>query len=274
MSKIQDALSKVRGSTPNGTTSTKTSRTRASIAASIADQTGTFRSLETFGQYAPIAEETAEVNRIISSPKYLHAVASYKILRTRILHRMRSNGWNRLAITSCGAEEGKTVTSINLAISLAREENQNVVLVDLDLIRPTICQYLGIEPSLGLAEYLSGEATLEQILISPGIDGLLVLASSVPIQNSSETLRSTRMQELLDRVAARESSSIIIFDMPPLLRSDDVIAFGPLIDTLLMVASAGKTSRADLELAKELLLEIELIGTALNMSSESVVPYD
>ena len=276
MSKIQDALAKVRKSVAS-TPSTGTTKTagqvpgRAQIA--NADHTDTFRALEGYGQLLPIVEEIAEANRIISSPRYAQAMASYKILRTRVLQRMRSNKWNRLAVTSCGPAEGKTVTSINLAISLARQETQNVILADLDLIHPTVCKYLGIEPRVGLAEYFSGEASLEDVLISPGIDRLLVLASANPIENSSETLRSHKMLELLERVAAKKTSSIIIFDMPPLLRSDDVLAFGPLVDALLLVVSTGKSSRVELERAKELLQEFNHIGTALNMSTESAAAY-
>lgn len=265
MSKIQDALAKIRKSPASPPA------TRAQT--SIVDHTGVFRALEGHGQFSPIAEEIAEANRIIISPRYEQAIASYKILRTRILQRMRSNNWNRLAVTACGSGEGKTVTSINLAISLARQETQNVILADLDLIHPTVCKYLGIEARVGLAEYFSGEATLEEILISPGIDRLLVLASAKPIENSSETLRSAKMLELLERVIAKKSSTIIVFDMPPLLKSDDVLAFGPLVDALLLVVSIGKSSREELIRAKELLQEFNLIGTALNMSEESATAY-
>lgn len=276
MSKIQDALTKVRQTvgSPRPVEGIETAQhVRTPMQRKIADNTGVFRTLKGHGQPATIAEEVAEVNRIISAPRYEQDMTSYKILRTRVLQRMRSNKWNRLAITACGPAEGKTVTAINLAISLARQENQHVVLIDLDLIRPTVCRYLGIKPEVGLAEYFSGEASLEDIWISPGIDGLLVLASATPVQNSSETLRSNKMLELLETVAAKKSSSIIIFDMPPLLRSDDVLAFGPLVDALLFVVAAGKSSRAELERARELLEEFNLIGTALNMSTETAAAY-
>lgn len=276
MSKIQDALSKVRGtggSPPSIAGSETARRLNAGTQASNNDSTGIFRALEGHGQHATIAENTAEENRIICAPRYEKEMTSYKILRTRVMQRMRSNNWNRLAVTACGPSEGKTVTAINLAISLSRQENQNVVLIDLDLVRPTVCRYLGIKPDVGLAEYFSGEVSLEEIWISPGIEGLLVLASATPIENSSETLRSAKMLELLETVAAKKSSSLIIFDMPPLMRSDDVLAFGPLVDAVLFVVASGKTSRAELGKAKELLQEFNLIGTALNMSNESADAY-
>ena len=276
MSKIQDALAKVRESisSPPPVGADRYDRQQPGPSnGSVADFTSTFRTLEGYGHFSPIEEETAEANRIISSPHYEQALASYKILRTRVMQRMRSNNWNRLAITACGPGEGKTLTSINLAISLARQENQNVVLVDLDFVRPTVCRYLGLQPEVGLAQYFSGEASLEDIWISPGIDRLLVLASATPIENSSESLRSGKMLELLERITAKKSSSIIVFDMPPLLGSDDVLAFGPLVDAMLFVIATGKCSRADLERAKEFLEEFELIGTVLNKSKEAAANY-
>ena len=276
MSKIQDAIGRARDSHDESQRTTKRSKANKASSRTQVDaygNSGIFRTLEGFGQFYPIDEEIAESNKIITSPQYAQAVASYKILRTRILRRLSSNKWNRLAITSCGPGEGKTVTAINLAISLARQEKQNVILVDLDFIHPSVCRYLGIKPALGLAEYFSGEASVEELLISPGIDRLLILASANSIPNSSETLRSSKMLDLLENIAARDTSSIVLFDMPPLLGSDDVLAFGPLIDALLLVVSSGKSSRSDLERAKELLEEFNLIGTALNMSREMAPAY-
>jgi capsular exopolysaccharide synthesis family protein len=276
MSKIADALSKSRGSRKNRrpeAVSGKNVLPAVLGSPSELDDSGIFESLDGFKQVVPIPEEIADQNRLICSPRYQPAFSPYKILRTRVLHRMRSNRWNRLAITSCGPGEGKSLTAINLAISLALQEQQNVVLLDLDLIHPSLYQYLGIEPEAGLSNYFNGGAQLEDLLISPGIDRLLVLGSETPIENSSETLRSSRMLELLDKVASRDSSSIIVFDMPPLLRSDDVLAFGPLVDALLLVVTPGKTSRVELEKAKEYLQEFNLLGTALNKSSESTTPY-
>ena len=276
MSKITDAIGKVRR--PDAAFKPAASR-RAAANVSTQGRAPSgiqgieFEALRKLGQFTPIDEDIAESNKIILSPNYEQAMASYKILRTRILHRMHSNGWNRLAVTSCGPGDGKTLTSINLAISLARQEDQNVVLIDLDLMRPSVCSRLGIVPTAGLAEYFSGDAALEDIVISPDIDRLTVLASTNRVANSSETLRSEKMLDLLETIAARGSSTIVVFDMPPLLRSDDVLAFGPLVDALLMVVSSGKSSRTDLKKAKEFLDEFNLIGTALNRSSESAPAY-
>lgn len=275
MGKIERALAKRREALEGRKGSTRKQPVKKSTtsASSLNGDTSTFRRLEQFGQQGVIDDGIAEDNRLICSPQYQSSLASYKILRTRVLQRMRSNNWNRLALTSSRPGEGKTLTAINLAISLARQENQNVILVDLDLIRPAVCEYLGIVPRKGLSDYLSGNAKLEDIWISPGIEQLLVLASSERIENSSEALRSEKMAELLEGVAQKHTSSIIVFDMPPILMSDDVLAFGPLVDAILFVVGAGKSSRDDLERSKELLADFELLGTVLNNSSEASASY-
>src|SRR5690606_40435255 len=84
------------------------------------------------------------------------ASSAYKMLRTRILQRMRRNGWTTLAVTGTCPDEGKTLTAINLSMSLARDMSTSVMLVDLDLRKPAIAHYLGVSPRFGIADYLQG----------------------------------------------------------------------------------------------------------------------
>jgi Mrp family chromosome partitioning ATPase len=79
-----------------------------------------------------------------------------------------------LAITSTKQGEGKTLTSLNLGISISRDRNYDVIVVDTDLRSPSICEYLGIRPEKGLSDYLEGNATLNEILVSPGRGGRLI----------------------------------------------------------------------------------------------------
>ena len=127
------------------------------------------------------------------------AQASYRMLRTRLMHSMRSNGWRVLGVSSMGQNEGKTYTSINLAISIVAEIGQEALLVDLDLQRPSVHEYLGINPRQfrSLRNYLeAGTAQLHQILVSPGIEQLGLLLSAPSLQRSSDLLASTRGKEL------------------------------------------------------------------------------
>src|ERR1700738_835223 len=83
-------------------------------------------------------------------------VAAYRMLRTRLLHRARTKGWTTIAVTSAGPNDGKTLTAINLALSMAREKSREIVLLDLDMRNPSICRTLGVAPPYELREYLEG----------------------------------------------------------------------------------------------------------------------
>ena len=200
------------------------------------------------------------------------AVRAYKILRTRVLRRLEANQWRSFALTGVTAGEGKTLTAVNLAIALAQDVNTWVALVDLDLQRPRIAEYLGmrsIHGEKGLSDYLQGDATFESIVYSPSdIERLAVIPNFTPMLNNSETLTSPRMDELMQALEAETPRRILIFDMPPVLAADDVLAFAPQIDGLLLVVAEGTTDRNQLTRAKEVLAEMNLLGVVLNRSAE------
>ena len=189
---------------------------------------------------------------------------AYKMLRTQILQRMREYGWNTLAITSPRAGEGKTLTAVNLAISLAREGNQTVLLVDLDLRRPGIHTLFSHQPEKGISDYLTDNTPLSEILFNPGIDRLVVVPAGAPIVDSSELLSTQRMTDLVMELKQRYPSRLVLFDLPPLLMTDDALAFLPNVDAALMILEEGKTQEEDLLHAMELLQGTAVLGTVLN----------
>ncbi|MEW8031765.1 MAG: CpsD/CapB family tyrosine-protein kinase [Candidatus Thiodiazotropha endolucinida] len=197
----------------------------------------------------------------------------YKVLRTHVLQRLKANKWNSLAITSPNEGCGKTLTSINLAISLAREINHSVLLVDLDLRRPSIQQYFFSDEQPGISEYLAEEVELSELLFNPGIDRLVILPGNKPFSNSSEMLSSPRMVQLVEDIKNRYPNRMVIFDMPPVLLSDDVIAFSPYIDVVMLVIEEGVTRKDDLKRAFDLLGEDNLLGTVLNKSKGNELTY-
>jgi capsular exopolysaccharide synthesis family protein len=196
------------------------------------------------------------------------AERSYKILRTRVQQRMEASLWHSIAVTAAEAGDGKTLTSINLAIALARDVNCWVFLVDLDLQRPQVAPYLGLQFDKGLSDYLAGQATFDQIVYDPGIERLSVIPNGRGMDQSSELLGSPRMFELSQSLATETPRRIVIFDMPPLLLSDDVLRFLPNVDALLFVVAEGKTPRVSLERARESIPEKKLLGVVLNRSAE------
>lgn len=194
--------------------------------------------------------------------------AAYKMLRARVLSRMRSNNWQKLAVTAPRAAAGKSLTAINLAISLAQEPNQEVILVDLDLRKPRIGSYLGLDPSYSLADYLTSDVPIEKVLLKLDIPRLYVIPGAERLEQSSELLASSRMALLTQTLAATSPSTIVVFDMPPLLEADDMLTFMPQVDAVLFVVAQLETRRSDLQLSNELFKELNLIGTVLNKSHD------
>lgn len=224
-------------------------------------------------RFQPITLDKAALHDALVLPQLQDAGAlrAYKILRTRVLRRLEANQWRSFAITGVTAGEGKTLTAINLAIALAQDPSTWVALIDLDLQRPRIAEYLGMRSAhgeKGLGDYLQGNASFENIVYAPDIERLLVIPNFTPVVNSSELLTSQRMLELMQSLDAEQPRRILIFDMPPVLAADDVLAFAPQIDGLLLVVAEGTTERNSLHRAKEVLGEMNLLGVVLNRSAE------
>jgi Mrp family chromosome partitioning ATPase len=198
--------------------------------------------------------------------------AAYKMLRTRVLQRMRRNGWKTLAVTGTCPNEGKSLTAINLSIGLARDHGTSVVLTDFDLRKPSLHRHLGVRPSYTIHDYLRGAASLDKVAVRPGMDRLAVILNDRPVPDSSEMLSSPLAANLVEAVKAGPDR-IAVFDLPPVLASDDMLAFCPLVDAVLMVVAPGTTRRSDLTTAMDLIEDKNLLGIVLNRSSEDVAPY-
>lgn len=206
--------------------------------------------------------------RVITGLESSEFADSYKILRTQVLQRLRENHWNALAVTSPVSGEGKTLTAVNLAISLAREVDYTVLLVDANLRNPSVHTYFGINPERGLSDYLTSDVPLSELLIHPsGIGSFVILPGGGPLEHSSEMLNSPKMARLVEELKTRYSSRIVLFDLPPLLSAADALAFSPYVDAALLVVEEGGATAHDIERTTELLLQnTRLIGTVLNKS--------
>jgi len=190
---------------------------------------------------------------------------AYRILRTQVLQRLNEKNWNTLAITSPSKGAGKSLTAINLAMSLAREIDNTVLLIDANLRAPKLDKYFDFHAEYGLSDYLLDDKPLGEMLFNPeGVSRFVVLPAGRAIANSSEMLSSPKMQRLVEEVKHRYPSRIIIFDLPPLLESSDTLAFIPNADSTLVVIEEGKTQEQELKQAFDLLKGHEVIGTVLN----------
>lgn len=205
--------------------------------------------------------------RIISALKQNAYTDAYKILRTQVLQRLQEKRLNSLAITSPGINEGRTLTAVNLAISLAMEINYTVLLVDADLRNPGVHKQLGMDVQHGLSDFLTADTPLPELLVHPsGIPRLVVLPGGKPLINSAEMLNSPKMVRLVEELKTRYPSRIILFDLPPLLSTADALAFSPYVDAALLVVEEGKTQADDVKRAMDLLQGTYVLGTVLNKS--------
>ncbi len=211
-----------------------------------------------------ISDEELKARRVIAGFAHDPRSDVYRQLRSQVLKKLRENNWNTLAVTSPSDKSGTSLTAINLAISLSQEVNQTVMLVDLDLRNPTIHEILGLQVNKGIVDYVRKEATLDEVLINPGFERLVILPGTPQGPFSSEILSSPDMKALKEELATRYESRIIIFDLPSLLGSDDALVFAPTVDATLLVVEDGATSPEELERSLKLLEGSELLGTVLN----------
>jgi protein-tyrosine kinase len=219
----------------------------------------------------------ARENRLLLSasvPEDRGTVAAYGMLRTRILHRARSKGWQTIGVTSAAPKDGKSLTAVNLALSLAREKNSVVILLDLDMRNPSVCRTLGITPQNELRDYFEQRIeTPDDLFMSIGIENLLIAGNVTATQNSAELLSSSRLEELVQFIVAATTNPLIVIDLPPVLSPEDALVVAPRIDAIVLVASEGVTPRADLERASELLQDFPMAGLVLNRSSDASQKY-
>lgn len=189
----------------------------------------------------------------------------YRILRAQILRGgEESRGGNSLMITSAVPGEGKTVTSINLAITMAREFSQTALLVDCDLRQQQVHKHLEFPSNKGLVDYLLYGTPLDELIVWPGIEKLTVISGGRTINSSSELLGSPGMASLISEMKGRYADRYVICDAPPLLGCSDALALVPLVDGIVLVVEAGRTSRRDIKKALELLPREKVVGIVFN----------
>jgi protein-tyrosine kinase len=205
-----------------------------------------------------------EANRLVSFLEPDKGFAGFDMLRTRILHMMKTQNWRSIAVTSPGAGAGKTFVSLNLAGCIARLEAETPLLVDLDLRKPSIARYLGMQVKYSLIDHLTGDTSLYKTIVKLRSPELEILSNLKPVQNPGEVIASSKVQDLIMELHKSKRYSTLVFDLPPVLSTDDVIAFLPNVDCVLLVVSAGNTTSEEVEECLQLLDSFNIIGVVLN----------
>ena len=203
-------------------------------------------------------------NRCVCIEPTSPEIDCYKVLRTKIQLLTKQKGWNTVMITSPRPAEGKTLTSVNLALTFSKVYNQTVLLVDCDLRHQNVHKLLGFQSDSGLMNYLLKDQPLEELIIWPSIDKLTLISGGRTTDNSSELLGSPRMKTLVQEMKSRYKDRYVIFDTSPVLIGDDAIALANYIDSIIMVVEEGRTSIKDVKKALEMLPQEKFLGFVLN----------
>jgi non-specific protein-tyrosine kinase len=189
----------------------------------------------------------------------------FKMLRTLVFNRTRPKGWSTVQVTGFDSGEGKSLVATNLAISIARDSRQTTLLVDLDFRNPSVHSLLGLGPELpGLVSFFAGEKGLEEILINPGIEKLTVLPAGGRVLQAPELMGSPQMEALVRELKERYKDRYIIFDTPPMNGFPDALVFSEYVDSMILVARAGYTSRTSVEKTVDLIPREKVLGLIFN----------
>jgi protein-tyrosine kinase len=216
-----------------------------------------------------------ESTRIVTQETVESHGRYFDMLRTQTLQAMDKAGWQFLGITSPTAACGKTVTACNLAMSIARLPERSVLLVDVDMQKPRVAEYLGINRQGGILSILEGRAALSSQIVraSLGRSKMLVLPGEVCRSGSSEWIASNTMSTLLQAIKRDFRSTTVIFDLPPVLVGDDVISILPRMDAVLLIAGVGNTSASDIKECQKHLQATPVIRVVLNKVTEKTDSY-
>ncbi len=172
---------------------------------------------------------------------------------------------NLILVSSSRPGEGKTFTAVNLALSIALEQDKTVLLVDADVLRPNVSRTLEISTPLGLTDYLSSnDIDVSDIIYSTNVERLKLITAGKPHHLSTELLASDKMIELVNEFASRYPDRIVIFDAPPLLGVNETAVLAAMCGQAVVVLEENKTKLNELDKALSLLPKELAVGFVIN----------
>jgi protein-tyrosine kinase len=199
---------------------------------------------------------------------------SFDMLRTEILQAMDLKGWRTLAVTSPTPSCGKTLTAVNLALSMARQPERQIFLADLDLRKPHVASSLGLKCREGVVGVIERRIELDSAIVQARVgSSRLQVLPTVPASNSSDLFGSSAMSLLLQDIKRHGQSQIVILDLPPLLTGHDVISILPQVDCVLLVAAVGTSKVSEIEECNKYLQGTDVVRFVLNKVPEAATRY-
>lgn len=199
---------------------------------------------------------------------------AFDILRTKVLQNARDDGWQALGITAPTVGCGKATIALNLAFSLAKQRELKIVLVDLDLRHPRIGKMLGIAGMATLQDFLRGECPTESAFVRID-DNLAIGATALSTPHPAELLHSPATAQSLKRLKQDLNPDIIVYNLPPMLTSDDCIGLMPHVETAILVVGAEQSTMAEIDVCeRELREQSKLLGVVLNKCRYTTAQFD
>lgn len=188
----------------------------------------------------------------------------FDLLRTRLVRTIRAYGWRRIAVVAPTSGCGATFTAVNLALSLSRVPGSRTVLMDMNQRAPGVADALGIRNPGRLDEFLMAESAIEDYLVRPS-NTLAVGLADAPCALAAEMLHDPLSAEVLEEMIEELDPDLVIYDMPPILVYDDLAAFLPNVDGVLLVADGTQTLPAHIAACERILEgQTQLLGVVLN----------
>jgi protein-tyrosine kinase len=200
---------------------------------------------------------------------YSYTAEQIRKLRTYIFHMADRPVPRVIMVTSALPGEGKSLISSNLAIAIAKREDQQVLLVDCDLRKPSLHELFKYPPSKGVSEIIQGKADVSECLLATSIENLTILpAGKEPPANPSELLESKKTGALIKELADRDGDRFIIIDTPPIHATVDPKILADVVEGIIMVIRYRYTREAEFKMALEILPKEKILGTVLNAVDE------
>ena len=193
----------------------------------------------------------------------------YRGLRTHILHKAQTQKLQSIVVASVGPSEGKSVTALNLSWLLAQTDGLKALIIDSDLRRPSLANYLAIETTVGLSDVLEGTSSLKEAIIQLEPAGLYLLPGGQSRHDVAELISGQKFKEILSNL--RGMFDYVIIDAPPLGVFTDATVLINHADGALFVVCANKTRYKDVDRILEMLPRERLLGAILNQSDEPLI---
>lgn len=192
------------------------------------------------------------------------ASKAFDLLRTRLVQALRQNGWSRIGVAAPTSGCGATFTAVNLALSLARVPGSRSVLIDLDQRNPGVAKALGLKGDWAIADFLAGRTLMEEHMVRLS-DTLALALNTKANPNASEQLHDHVTAAVLEDAEEDLSPDVVLYDLPAMLEYDDLAAFLPQLDGVLLVSDGTQTTKRQIEECERILDgQSPLLGVVLN----------